>query len=130
MVLGKSGTTVGEKAVDVAIVGGGLAGLTAARRLTQAGLDDVVVIEARDRSGGRVGGEATAGGRQIERGGEFVGAHMSAILGLADELGIPLVDVAAGWMNGAVSSGERAAQEVLAQMRPTMPVATGAPTSG
>jgi monoamine oxidase len=43
----------GSKDVDVAVVGGGIAGLIAARELTKAGLQ-VVVLEARDRLGGRV----------------------------------------------------------------------------
>ena len=38
---------------DVAVLGAGMAGLTAARRLSRAGLD-VVVVEARDRVGGRM----------------------------------------------------------------------------
>ena len=40
-----------QREADVVIVGAGLAGLTAARELTAAGLT-VVVLEARDRVGG------------------------------------------------------------------------------
>eukprot|EP00741_Cyanophora_paradoxa_P009515 tig00001497_g9215.t1 len=38
----------------VVVVGAGFSGLAAARRLRDAGVDDVVVLEARDRIGGRV----------------------------------------------------------------------------
>ena len=38
----------------VVIVGGGVAGLSAARELFTRGLDDVVILEARNRIGGRV----------------------------------------------------------------------------
>ncbi|MFZ4550427.1 MAG: flavin monoamine oxidase family protein [Aquabacterium sp.] len=39
---------------DVAIIGGGLAGLCAARRLRALGQHDVVILEARSRFGGRI----------------------------------------------------------------------------
>ncbi|VDN34359.1 unnamed protein product, partial [Dibothriocephalus latus] len=40
--------------VDVLIIGAGIAGLTAAMRLKQANIDNILVLEARDRIGGRV----------------------------------------------------------------------------
>src|SRR5262249_34702730 len=45
--------TMGNRKVDVIVIGAGAAGLAAARELSQAGLT-AVVIEARDRIGGRV----------------------------------------------------------------------------
>lgn len=44
--------TISEREVDVVVVGAGLAGLSAARDLDRAGLS-VLVVEARDRVGGR-----------------------------------------------------------------------------
>nr|MBP7632107.1 FAD-dependent oxidoreductase [Acidimicrobiales bacterium] len=55
---------------DVVVVGAGLAGLTAARRLVATGLDPLV-LEARDRVGGRTEGGATADGTPIELGGQW-----------------------------------------------------------
>ena len=46
---------------DVCVVGAGYAGLTAARRLSQGG-KSVVVLEARDRVGGRVWTQRSDGG--------------------------------------------------------------------
>lgn len=55
---------------DVAVVGGGFAGVTAARHLAGAG-HDVLLIEARDRLGGRVRTSEFAG-VSVELGGDIV----------------------------------------------------------
>ena len=57
-------------AVDVAVVGGGLAGLTAARELGRRGRN-VLLLEARDRLGGRAWVSSFAG-VDVEMGGAFV----------------------------------------------------------
>jgi monoamine oxidase len=72
--------------VDVVVVGAGLAGLTTARRLVAAG-HSVVVLEARDRVGGRTLNHDLGGGHAVEVGGQFVGPTQDHILALAEEVG-------------------------------------------
>ncbi|HEY6473492.1 MAG TPA: flavin monoamine oxidase family protein [Acidimicrobiales bacterium] len=72
---------------DVCVVGAGLAGLTAARRLTQAG-QSVVVLEARDRVGGRVWTQSTEGGVPVDMGGCFIGPNHERLQALAKETGV------------------------------------------
>ncbi len=74
---------------DVIVVGAGLAGLAAARDLDRAGCD-VLVLEARDRPGGRVEQTEIPDGRVVQLGGELVGDFHTAYLGLAAELGLSL----------------------------------------
>ncbi len=74
---------------DVAVLGAGLAGLSAARDLARAGAD-VTVLEARDRPGGRVEAVTLPDGRVAQMGGEVVGAAHTAYLKLVDELGLTM----------------------------------------
>jgi monoamine oxidase len=80
----------------VLIVGAGIAGLTAAYRLTQAGVP-VDIIEARKSVGGRMKSlvNAAGGDISIELGGEFIDTPHQSIRRLASELGLELADATA-----------------------------------
>ena len=72
---------------DICIVGAGLAGLTAARRLSQAG-QAVVLLEARDRVGGRVWTQTSGAGVPVDMGGCFIGPNHDHLQALAKETGV------------------------------------------
>src|ERR1700735_1868094 len=73
---------------EVLIIGAGVAGLTVARDLTAAGRR-VLVLEARDRLGGRIWTHPTPDG-PIELGAEFVHGAFEEILGVARAAGLAL----------------------------------------
>lgn len=77
---------------DCAIVGGGIAGLTAALDLVKRGLD-VVVLEARDRVGGRIENGVLEDGQYVELGGQWVGAGHDTVLELAERYGLETVSL-------------------------------------
>jgi monoamine oxidase len=74
--------------VDVVVVGAGIAGLVAARQVARTGRS-VLVVEARDRVGGRVLNHRLRSGGVIEAGGAFVGPTQDHILRLARRLEVP-----------------------------------------
>src|SRR5689334_1412981 len=77
--------------VDVAIIGGGLAGLTCAYRLRQIG-HSVAIVEASDRVGGRTLTRDLGDGHVIDLGGESIGPTQDRISGLAGELGLDIFE--------------------------------------
>jgi monoamine oxidase len=82
---------------DVCVVGAGFAGLTAALRLRQSGLS-VLILEARDRVGGRVWAERLSGGAPVDRGGAWLAPQHHAAFGLAREFGVSTYKT---WVEGS-----------------------------
>src|SRR2546423_5825338 len=72
---------------DVVVVGAGLAGLNAARLIRAAGRS-VIVLEARNRVGGRIFNEQLGNGVISEVGGEFIGPTQDHIAALAAQVGV------------------------------------------
>ena len=80
-----------SRAVRVAVAGAGLAGLSAADELQRAGAE-VVVLEARDRVGGRVWSRRLENGAVVEMGAEFILPGNTAMRELAERFGLGLWD--------------------------------------
>jgi putrescine oxidase len=76
----------GVEETDVVVIGAGVSGLVTAVRLHEAGRR-VIVLEARDRVGGRLLTE-TVDGVRLEIGGQWVSPDQTAALALLDELGL------------------------------------------
>jgi monoamine oxidase len=72
---------------QVAVIGAGLSGLAAARTLEASGVE-VIVLEGRDRVGGRTEGGYTADGFPVELGGQWVGPTQTRMYALIEELGL------------------------------------------
>jgi monoamine oxidase len=101
---------------DVAIVGAGLAGLAAAREIAAAGRS-VVVLEARERVGGRTLNAQLGGGRVTELGAQFIGPTHDRIATLAKAVGVPTFATYNEGQNVSLFTGQRV----------PYPAATGVP---
>ncbi|HHZ08671.1 MAG TPA: FAD-dependent oxidoreductase [Rhizobiales bacterium] len=80
-----------DEIVDVAVVGAGFAGLSAAHELVAAGLD-VVLLEARDRVGGRVESRVNTLGERIDTGGQYFCDDMREVTALARRFGKTILE--------------------------------------
>ncbi|HTY97722.1 MAG TPA: FAD-dependent oxidoreductase, partial [Solirubrobacteraceae bacterium] len=82
-----SASSAARGKADVVVVGAGLSGLSAARTIARAG-HSVVVLEARERVGGRTWNRPIAGGGYVDAGAEFVGPTQDRIKALAQAVGV------------------------------------------
>ncbi|HIV56655.1 MAG TPA: FAD-dependent oxidoreductase [Candidatus Stackebrandtia faecavium] len=76
--------------MKIVVVGAGLAGLTAARLLRDAGTE-VTVVEARDRVGGRTHGIEVSPGSWVDAGAAYLGDRHTQLLETMSALGIKTV---------------------------------------
>ncbi|HEY1428863.1 MAG TPA: NAD(P)/FAD-dependent oxidoreductase [Candidatus Tumulicola sp.] len=103
---------------DVAIVGAGAAGLAAAEALSQAG-KTCIILEARDRVGGRAYSQAGPSGGIAELGAEFVHGKSTELRALLARYGVKVIDVTGariGRRNGKPTDDDAAfgrAQELI-----------------
>ena len=80
------GDAAATRTADVVIVGAGLAGLAAARALVAAGVEPLV-LEARNRVGGRVYTRPAADGTPLDLGAQWIGPTQRRLAVLAAEVG-------------------------------------------
>jgi monoamine oxidase len=103
-------TRIRKRTCDVVVVGAGFAGLAAARRLMGEGRS-VIVLEARNRVGGRALNYELPGGEVSERGATFIGPTQTRIAALADAVGVKTFDTYDTGKAVAILQGSRTEYE-------------------
>jgi monoamine oxidase len=83
--LGRRSTDVPTFEADVAVVGAGLAGIAAARAVEDAGAS-AVLVEARERVGGRLESVEIGDGKWVDVGGQWIGPTQDRVEALARSL--------------------------------------------
>jgi len=120
---------------EVIVIGAGFSGLAAATELMESGLD-VILLEARDRVGGRVESTLLADGARIDSGGQFLCRDMTELNALArrhgrsvtwayaegDEVFQPPIPLARGY---AIWDGVEALREHIIRLDPDDPALKG-----
>src|SRR5438105_9449492 len=97
--------------VDVAVIGAGAAGIAAARRLVEAGNFSMVVLEARERPGGRAW-TVEKDGLPLDLGCEWLhSADRNPLAPLAESLGFSICRRQPDWTTRLRRSGESAEAE-------------------
>jgi monoamine oxidase len=79
--------TASRRQADVVVVGAGFAGLGAARQIANSGRS-VLVLEARDRVGGRVVNKSIGHDEIVEAGAQFIGPTQDRMAALTREYGL------------------------------------------
>jgi monoamine oxidase len=86
MAFGRRSTDVPTLETDVAVVGAGLAGIAAARAVEEGGAS-AILVEARERVGGRLESVAIDDGKWVDVGGQWIGPTQDRVEALARALG-------------------------------------------
>jgi len=122
-----------RKNATVAVVGAGFAGLTAARELVRAGVKDVVVLEARNRVGGRTwtrrlgGVDYDVGGQWLKTEPSQFGWAQERITKLAADVGVDTFKTYNEGQNVYWADGQLRRYDSSGPLGPIPPDPTGVP---
>lgn len=89
----------------ICVIGAGFSGLAAAEAVQRAG-HEVVVLEARDRVGGRVWSQTLPNGAVFERGAEFVEHYQTEIITTVERLGLRLAPMGMAYADREPRGGQ------------------------